>query len=413
MKTSKILLLTSIFCGWLHTVQATETPWFEIELLIFEQSSQSRLESEKWDKNLTLPDTMNSLDFLTPDPATVPLQQLCLDGKMVPVQKIIPYTEVTEEPLIEETLITDPELKVPDLNQGFETEPALVTEVEEKPYIILEPELNQLNELKNTLKRRRGYRPLLHISWRQPVENKQNSQLIRIFSGKNYSEQFNPEGDARVNIAEVDPESLLAGEQLTIVDESQTRPALILGGDTPVADTMDTENWPDSFPFIETGEAELRKQHLQSCQQLFQKIADEKYTDVWELDGNIRIYVERYLHLETDMYLRLPGKEELEIGALKTSLAADKLLSNLDMKETETESTFGWQLGDDFLLDEQEQTTIVQDVLNKYVMQQSRRLRSNEIHYLDHPLFGILIQIRPYEKAEADDAISGDTLNNN
>jgi hypothetical protein len=30
-------------------------------------------------------------------------------------------------------------------------------------------------------------------------------------------------------------------------------------------------------------------------------------------------------------------------------------------------------------------------------LQQSRRMRSSEIHYLDHPLFGVIAQVTPYE----------------
>jgi hypothetical protein len=35
-----------------------------------------------------------------------------------------------------------------------------------------------------------------------------------------------------------------------------------------------------------------------------------------------------------------------------------------------------------------------------FVLKESRRLRSSEIHYLDHPLFGMLIRVIPYEKPE-------------
>ena len=30
-------------------------------------------------------------------------------------------------------------------------------------------------------------------------------------------------------------------------------------------------------------------------------------------------------------------------------------------------------------------------------MDQSREMRSNEFHYLDHPALGIVIQVEPYE----------------
>jgi len=88
---------------------------------------------------------------------------------------------------------------------------------------------------------------------------------------------------------------------------------------------------------------------------------------------------------------------------LETSLAADKLLDTIDATETNNENSFGWQLGDDFLLEKQDDSLVTRDVLNKYALQQSRRLRSNETHYIDHPLFGLLIQIRPYEKPSPTD----------
>ncbi|HEY9032743.1 MAG TPA: CsiV family protein, partial [Pseudomonadales bacterium] len=34
---------------------------------------------------------------------------------------------------------------------------------------------------------------------------------------------------------------------------------------------------------------------------------------------------------------------------------------------------------------------------NVAVMRQQRRLRSREIHYIDHPLFGLVVEIRPFE----------------
>lgn len=37
------------------------------------------------------------------------------------------------------------------------------------------------------------------------------------------------------------------------------------------------------------------------------------------------------------------------------------------------------------------------DLSNLFRLQQSRRMRSNELHYLDHPVFGILAQVTPVE----------------
>jgi hypothetical protein len=48
------------------------------------------------------------------------------------------------------------------------------------------------------------------------------------------------------------------------------------------------------------------------------------------------------------------------------------------------------------------ETTADSSALNYqvYRLQQSRRMRSNEVHYLDHPLFGIIVQVTPYITAQ-------------
>ncbi|RLA03368.1 MAG: hypothetical protein DRQ47_05290, partial [Gammaproteobacteria bacterium] len=252
-------------------------------------------------------------------------------------------------------------------------------------------------ELAVTLKRKRGYRPLLHISWRQVVESNKKSKAVRIYAGKNHSEIFNPEGDARVNIAsiieqEISPSNAL---QLSLLDTSEQ--SQVENGSNPFEIQSS-----DSNPFQKDGifsvayEQQQEQKQLSECDQQFQAEQQKRHTDVWQLDGSIKIYVERYLHLNTDLYLRLPAKKEIELGAIETSLAADRLLDSLEQDEDQ-DTGFGWQFEDDFLQNEHEDTTVIQDVLNRYTMQQSRRMRSNETHYLDHPLFGMLIQIRPYK----------------
>ncbi|MCP4270793.1 MAG: hypothetical protein GY781_02330, partial [Gammaproteobacteria bacterium] len=313
-----------------------------------------------------------------------------------------------------------------------------ITEIMEKPFIILDKELNQLNKLRSQLARSRGYRPLLHISWRQPVENKKNSQLIRLFSGKNYSDTFNPDGDARVDIASID--TFLTEENKPIGPFSIDSQTNYNKQNSPI-DTETSEISPfssNSSSLVPFGNSNLltsedyrrsTREKISLCQTLYQEQLANSDPDVWQLDGNIRIYVQRYLHLETDLILRIPGEEALQLGAIETSLAADRLLDSLQtenltsgnsqpattsddhltantLSAEATNTTFGWKLADDFLSDDQSQSIVIQQVLNKYPMLQNRRIRSNEIHYIDHPLFGLLIQIRPYNKETEDEDVS-------
>jgi len=431
MKIIRTVLLFLMPIGLLQTTIAVEAPWFEIEILIFEQSNQDRLNAEKWQQQITLPNTLNSKDFLTVKPSKVALQQVCVQGNILPVLEVIPITEIITDPFAEDINSID------ILNQDIttaattidktptdNTNSALIVESEqtvpeifeeELPFIILDSELNQLNAVATSLRRRRGYRPLLHISWRQPVEAKKDSQLIRLFAGKNFSDTFNPEGDARVNIATLEPDQDFDNLNDAERQNNDQMADNLNQLENQQSSTIDQDSTPFTksnstyYSFQESDLLDIAdnttviQQQLNDCESKLQQQAEQHHTDVWEVDGNVRIYVERYLHLETDMYLRIPGQEEIQLGALETSLAADKLLDTIDATETNNENSFGWQLGDDFLLEKQDDSLVTRDVLNKYALQQSRRLRSNETHYIDHPLFGLLIQIRPYEKPSPTD----------
>ncbi|MCF6325069.1 MAG: peptidoglycan binding protein CsiV [Gammaproteobacteria bacterium] len=81
------------------------------------------------------------------------------------------------------------------------------------------------------------------------------------------------------------------------------------------------------------------------------------------LTGTIKIHLGRYLHLEADLLYRS------QIEPLKNST----FFMNFDEIE-------------------QPQTL--------FRMHQKRRLRSGELHYFDHPMFGMLVKIIPYELPE-------------
>jgi len=93
-----------------------------------------------------------------------------------------------------------------------------------------------------------------------------------------------------------------------------------------------------------------------------------------QLEGSIKISVKRYLHIDIDMVLRrLATPAAIDDGALTT----------------------------------------LSPHYQAYRMQMHRRMRSKELHYLDHPVMGILIIARRYEIPQPIDeleTLSGDTL---
>lgn len=78
-----------------------------------------------------------------------------------------------------------------------------------------------------------------------------------------------------------------------------------------------------------------------------------------QVDGTVTLFVGRYLHVLTDLIYRQP--------------AMPRERNSKDEQISES------------------------NVLVDYTVRNSRKMRSTELHYLDHPLLGILVQITPIE----------------
>ena len=89
-------------------------------------------------------------------------------------------------------------------------------------------------------------------------------------------------------------------------------------------------------------------------------------TGFYELEGLITVSLSRYLHTHGDLVLRKPSGAVM----LASQQAAD---------------------GSEPLIGQQ---------LINYSMNEQRRMRSTRLHYLDHPQFGMLALITPYEAGE-------------
>lgn len=91
--------------------------------------------------------------------------------------------------------------------------------------------------------------------------------------------------------------------------------------------------------------------------------SQENYQDngkVYELAGTINVAITRYIHVYSDLVYRLPRSNPSYL--------------------------------DDALNREQ--------VLVDYAVNSHRRMRSRELHYIDHPLVGILVEATPIEEGE-------------
>lgn len=155
----------------------------------------------------------------------------------------------------------------------------------------------------------------------------------------------------------------------------------------------------------------------------------EAYDDHFELEGSIKISVERYLHINTDLWLNQfvskAGQEQpswpvlpaipaqiIETNSSELLLGDSTMLreseqatndSNLVLADAIEQPPAIDLLSEANLALEQQLTLLTESqyaVEKTVVMRQHRRMRSKELHYIDHPLFGMLIKIVPYELPE-------------
>ncbi|RJX71912.1 hypothetical protein DZ860_08750 [Vibrio sinensis] len=106
---------------------------------------------------------------------------------------------------------------------------------------------------------------------------------------------------------------------------------------------------------------------------------------VYELDGTFQVYVEHYLYADVALDLKEPSVRDV---VLEDRIVEDETA----LAPTSTDDTV--QVG---MMTEISPTVHTEEFLKSYRMDQKRRMRSNETHFLDHPLMGMIIQVRRVE----------------
>jgi hypothetical protein len=233
------------------------------------------------------------------------------------------------------------------------------------------------------------------------MASKQDSIPIRIYAGQDFGQQFNYAGDAIVELAEANSNSVQTYGYLTELNplayqQPVSRPRF---NQAQVIDPM-----MDMDAYFKRTRADEARDQLDQCAEIDRELVNNQRPSVWQIDGYIRLYAERFRHIETNLVLRIPGQEEVDIRALATNLAADEMLSNVDINQQGNEQAiFNWQLGDDFLNPADDPETLTREVLKYYSFQQSRRINDEKVHYFDHPLMGMIIQMRAYDPEQNED----------
>lgn len=232
-------------------------------------------------------------------------------------------------------------------------------------YLLADQNL-ELKEQFFTLKKHRSFNPILHLGWRQPGLAKRRSIPVYLVAGKNYSADYRYDGSAIVEIQE----------------------------DTGIDAANDTSN----VELMNSPEELLNANVNNSLSTFIQKLQSGAVVDfksgklvypnqstmpkqTFQLDGVIQVHLNHYLFIDSEFNYRQPKSQYVQPDSF---LELDDDRASQETKEIESELT--------------QTTSDPYEIkyLQNYHLKQNLRVYSGDIHYMDHPKFGVLIQIRKY-----------------
>ena len=251
----------------------------------------------------------------------------------------------------------------------------------------------QLTEHFQTLTINRSTQPLLHIGWRFPGRSERKAQAFYLIAGKNYTEDYYYDGQPKQPFEE---QANKMNQEMGIADKE--------------GNLADSRNSISQYDPIETEKSNLAlfmAQLEQGAKIDFINNSliipeDNPFPDeTWTLDGYIKVHLNHYLYLDTELNYRLEASKEINPKAFlhdslmaksnQSSPSASSIMVNTIQQEANIES--------DLIASDQPVNTnnlVNIKYLQHFPLKQRRRSYSGDIHYIDHPKIGILFQIRKY-----------------
>lgn len=420
--------------------ETAEQRWFEVEVILYKANSDAGLNNESWSVNTPLEIPSEVVDFLQPFSESEQDSSNDID-------------------LISQDLSLGTKKQTPDLSIGLE-----------KPFLLLNEKEFQLTEEANRIARNRNYTLVAHFSWRQPVFGRKNSRPVRVAGGFNFQETFDYSGSKKIDPAYLELRQGL--ESQYAIDQERDQDYIkppTPSPNTPEANLQIPSNdnlAPNQANLLSVGQKQngsnVPESNISGSNTPKSNIpksstpTEAKFVSVplpWvpEVDGSLFVYIQRnYLHIDAKLFYRLPLKEEVSALDLTNSVISfdgglsgfsdpveeddtimpqsELITANVGETPTPTPTSASasalnwsvpksnpndhliWRLDDDFLAKKVEKFYITR--LINYPLEQTRRLRSGVLQYFDHPLIGMLVVIRPYQRElisptrQSDDIIS-------
>ena len=141
----------------------------------------------------------------------------------------------------------------------------------------------------------------------------------------------------------------------------------------------------------------------------------ERYGEHYELEGYVRIALERYLDAEPQLWLSRFGYQQGNYYLPRRPNRHQPIDEEVEIPQEDTlppqEALVEFPGTDMSIEDNAPSQPVIpvgaEPVERIVVMSEERRMRSDELHYIDNPLFGLLIMIsKPQTSTVAEDTLS-------
>lgn len=235
------------------------------------------------------------------------------------------------------------------------------------------------------------YRVLRHMRWRQPALAPGESIPIRLHSGDPIPIE------APLDVIE---HPVPAADNESMDEKLEEGDGAVTGQSDMEDDARGGEATTDStaLPGSDGDMALVRSPHARRTQRV----------SVYPLDGTIELVVSRYLHIHADLYYTRPVEWDETIMARGGTAGPAIDTPDGESMADGTSDGEAADAGENAMPAAEEMAPAVargpdNQAMLSFPFHQSRRMRSGELHYLDHPLIGILVLVTPVE----DDANTG------
>ncbi|MBR9727013.1 hypothetical protein G3R48_03265 [Shewanella intestini] len=228
--------------------------WFEVEVFVFERPAQST--SEQWNEQPAKALNSQAVDLISPM-ITTDITGVSLGLSGCNSNDWLNDNHDCNDPLTNKTQKSHP--SVVPVSIAAPTEQ--VAYLGEPPVLLAESQA-QFSDMIASIKKERGITPLIHMTWQQDMKTRRLATPVRIFGGKDFSDEYTFHGEPVIN-----------HEQ-----------------DNISAGLTDFSSYGDLFT--------TRSQSQ----------------PVWELDGTINIYLDHYLYIEQRLNLRRESEKQVDLA---------------------------------------------------------------------------------------------------